>query len=140
MKDRPSHDERRQNYYDHQHHNLKSRDELQRRGVKASTPNLPKMDATFKGVERRMKEGDRQVNTLNQKPTASVSRDRDAQAQGFKSAAEMDAFYANRARMRKRGGSAPGTKGTPTQKEAAPKKPSGNPLTRLLDAMNGGGK
>lgn len=39
--------------------------------------------------------------------------DKEARAAGFKSAAEMQAFYANRARMRKRGGDKPGVKTTP---------------------------
>lgn len=48
-------------------------------------------------------------NTMNKRSTGMS--DKDARAAGFKSAAEMEAFYANRARMRQRGGSAPGTKG-----------------------------
>lgn len=66
--------------------------------------------------------------------TGSLS-DKEAKAAGFKSAAEMQAFYANRARMRKRGGSAPGTRGMGAQTEAEKrKKPAGR---SLLDALNG---
>lgn len=55
-----SDDKRRQNYYDHQAANLKSRDALLKKGVKPGTPNLPMMDATFHGVEKRMREGTKQ--------------------------------------------------------------------------------
>ncbi len=56
---RPTYDERRANYYGHQGANLASRDEmLEKRGVKKGTPNLPKMDATHKGAEKRLRQGD----------------------------------------------------------------------------------
>lgn len=75
-------------------------------------------------------------NTLNQKPVGN-SRDAEARRLGYKSAAEMDAFFANRARMRARGGSkipdgTPAPAPAPTQK-----KRSTNPLTRLLNGLAG---
>lgn len=54
-----SYDQRRAAYYGHQGENLKSRDTmLNERGVKPGTPNLPKMDATHKGAEKRLRQGD----------------------------------------------------------------------------------
>lgn len=63
-----------------------------------------------------------------------VISDKEARAAGFKSAAEMQAFYANRARMNKRGGSAPGTqgKGQPPSKE----KRDGSLLGRIFKPVN----
>lgn len=52
-----SYDQRRSSYYDHQSNNLKSREELMRRGVKRGTPNLPKADYTHDGAEKRMSQG-----------------------------------------------------------------------------------
>jgi len=80
-------------------------------------------------------------NTLNS-GMGSLS-DKEAQKAGFKSAAEMKAFHANRARMRKRGGDAAGTTGMGAQTERekraaapAPKK-KGSPLSRILGALGG---
>lgn len=55
-----SYDARTRNYYDHQAANLQSREELKRRGVKSSTPNLPRADYTFDGAAKRMREGKKQ--------------------------------------------------------------------------------
>lgn len=69
-----------------------------------------------------------------------------ARAAGYKDAAEMQAFLANRRRMRERGGSAPGTKGTmgsQTEEEkrlqmGKKKKPSGGGLwDRISSAVSG---
>lgn len=60
----------------------------------------------------------------------SVS-DKEAKAAGFKSAAEMQAFYANRARMRR--GNKAGTQGKPAPAPQQ-RKPAGR---SLLDALNG---
>ena len=54
----PTYSQRRSNYYDHGGESLKSRDTmLNERGVKPGTPNLPKMDATHKGAEKRLQQG-----------------------------------------------------------------------------------
>lgn len=58
-----TYDERRSAYYGHQAANLKSREGLQKRGVKKGTPNLPVMDATHKGAEKRLRQGDAQRKT-----------------------------------------------------------------------------
>lgn len=50
-------DRRTRNYYGHQAANLKSLDELKKRGVKDSTPNRPKADYTFDGPAKRIREG-----------------------------------------------------------------------------------
>lgn len=39
-----SYNERARNYYGHEAQDLKTREELQRRGVKKSTPNMPSAD------------------------------------------------------------------------------------------------
>lgn len=58
-----NYDQRTRNYYGHQAANLKTRDELRRRGVKKSTPNQPKADYTHEGAIRRLREGDAQKKT-----------------------------------------------------------------------------
>lgn len=58
-----SYDERSRNYYGHQAANLKSREELQKRGVKKATPNLPAADYTNHGREKRLREGNKQRKT-----------------------------------------------------------------------------
>lgn len=72
-------------------------------------------------------------NTMNS-GMGSLS-DKEAKASGFKSAAEMQAFYANRARMRKGNKAGPGM-GQMSDREKAPpkKKPAGR---SLLDVLNG---
>lgn len=127
-----NYDQRRENYYGHQGHNLKSRDELKKRGVKDGTPNLPSMDATHHGAEKRLAEGDRmrsRRNTLNTATPDDVS----AQQNGFGSAAEAEAAK-RAARARGKGGFS-GTKGKTTPPAPPPKKkPAGR---SLLDALNG---
>lgn len=75
-------------------------------------------------------------NTLNEGGAVS---DKEAKAAGFKSGADMTAFYANRERMRKRGGSKITTSKPPSA--PAPKPRGGGMLGRVLgtaaDAMRG---
>jgi len=58
-----NYDKRTKNYYGHQAANLKSREELQKRGVKKGTPNLPSADYTNHGREKRLREGAKQRKT-----------------------------------------------------------------------------
>lgn len=69
-------------------------------------------------------------NTMNS-GSGSMS-DKEAKAAGFKSGAEMTAFYANRARMGRRGGT--GTQGKTLPQTPTKKKPAGR---SLLDALGG---
>lgn len=138
MKNRPSYDDRRSNYYAHQGENLKAREELIRRGVKKDTTNMPSMDATHQGMAKRLREGDSQVQ--NHMNGTGALTDKEARAAGFKSAAEMQAFYMNR--RRNRGGSKlPQGKGAPTnaEQQAAPppKKRATSIWDRITNAMNG---
>lgn len=65
--------------------------------------------------------------------------DKQAKAAGFKNAAEMNAFYANRKRMRERGGSAPGTtgKGQPVSKQKRDSSLLGRIFKPVNDALEG---
>lgn len=57
-KPQPSYQERAQNFSGHEAMDLKTREELIRRGVPQNTPNMPMMDATHAGAVRVMRERD----------------------------------------------------------------------------------
>lgn len=59
MANKHTYDERAANFYGHQAMNLRSRDEMRKRGVKPNTPNQPKAVYRDDGMNKRLKQGDK---------------------------------------------------------------------------------
>lgn len=67
MAKKPSYEDRARNFYGHEAKDLKTREELLRRGVKRGTKGLPSANYTHEGMSKTLRASDKRKNHLNRR-------------------------------------------------------------------------